>query len=198
MKLVSGVSLIVSVALFAQVWAGTPESAPQETEQAASAAADQQTDKADASDASKASEEKADAEQVAGKSDAKKPAIRWQTDLKIAHEISLELNRPMLVVFDADWCSYCRKMERTTLSEPKLISQINNDFVPVHLSLDDHGRIAEILEVKRIPCTVALSPRADLLGRLTGYVGLKQYGDSLDRVLDLHKKVDKQVASIEK
>ena len=198
MKLVSGVSLIVSVALFAQVWAGTPESAPQETEQAASAAADQQTDKADASDASKASEEKSDAEQVAGKSDSKKPAIRWQTDLKIAHEISLELNRPMLVVFDADWCSYCRKMERTTLSEPKLISQINNDFVPVHLNLDDHGRIAEILEVKRIPCTVALSPRADLLGRLTGYVGLKQYGDSLDRVLDLHKKVDQQVASASK
>ncbi len=203
MKLVSGVSLIVSVALFAQVWAGTPESTPQETEQAASVATDQQTDKADASDASKASEEKvgekkAEAELVAGKSDAKKPAIRWQTDLKIAHEISLELNRPMLVVFDADWCNYCRKMEQTTLSEPKLISQINNDFVPVHLNLDDHGRIAEILEVNRIPCTVALSPRADLLGRLTGYVGLKQYGESLDRVLDLHKKVDQQVASASK
>ena len=203
MKFVSGVSLIVSVVLFAHLWAGTSESAPQETEQVASAAADQQASKADESDASKTSEEPASEktvgdEQVAGKSDAKKPAIRWQTDLKIAHEISLELNRPMLVVFDADWCSFCRKMERTTLSEPELISQINNDFVPVHLNLDDHGRIAEILEVKRIPCTVALSPRADLLGRLTGYVGLKQYGESLDRVLELHRKVDQQVASTAK
>ena len=200
MKLVSGVSLIVSVALFAQVWADTSESTPQETEQAASAVADQQASKSDTSKTGKepASEKTVDGKQVAEKSDAKQPAIRWQTDLKIAHEISLVLNRPMLVVFDADWCSYCRKMEQTTLSEPKLISQINNDFVPVHLNLDDHGRIAEILEVKRIPCTVALSPRADLLGRLTGYVGLKQYGESLDRVLDLHKKVDQQVASASK
>ncbi len=186
MKLVSGVSLIVSVALFAQVWAETPESESKPSDKVASATS---------GDAASDPAASADAKPAAATSDGKKPNIRWQTDLKIAHEVALELNRPMLVVFDADWCSYCRKMERTTLSEPKLISQINNDFVPVHLNLDEHARIAEILEVKRIPCTVALSPRADLLGRLTGYVGLKQYGDSLTRVLDLHKKVDKQVAA---
>ncbi len=192
MKLVSGVSLIVSVALFAQVWAAAPESAPQATGQAGSATADQQAGNSDASATAKSGEK------TSKKNEKQKPGIRWQTDLKIAHEISLELNRPMLVVFDADWCSYCRKMERTTLAEPKLISQINNDFVPVHLNLDDHGRIAEILEVKRIPCTVALSPRADLLGRLTGYVAFKQYADSLDRVLELNKKVNQQVASASK
>jgi thioredoxin-like negative regulator of GroEL len=186
MKLVSGVSLIVSVALFAQVWADTPEpESPPASEVSAVT-----TDEKSAESASSADRKSADEE-----GNEKKPSIRWQTDLKIAHEVALELNRPMLVVFDADWCSYCRKMERTTLSEPKLISQINNDFVPVHLNLDDHARIAEILEVKRIPCTVALSPRADLLGRLTGYVGLKQYGESLTRVLALHRKVEKQLTA---
>lgn len=188
MKLVSGVSLIVSVALFAQVWAGTPESASPQKTQIASADGDQKADTTDASAIEKAAE----------KSQNPKPAIQWQTDLKAARDIAVKQNRPMLVVFDADWCSYCRKMERTTLSEPEMISQINKDFVPVHLNLDDHGRVAEILEVKRIPCTVALSPRADLLGRLTGYVGLKQYGESLDRVLELHRKVDQQFASTEK
>ncbi len=192
MKLVSGVSLIVSVALFAQVWAGTPESASPQKDQIAAAGDDQ---KAEATDS--AAVAKADGK-VAEKSKSSKPAIQWQTDLKAARDIAVKQNRPMLVVFDADWCSYCRKMERTTLSEPEMISQINKDFVPVHLNLDDHGRVAEILEVKRIPCTVALSPRADLLGRLTGYVGLKQYGESLDRVLELHRKVDQQVASTAK
>lgn len=180
MKLVSGVSLIVSVLLFAQAWAGQPDSEPNNGEQAASPAAPEKTEKTPAA------------------KPEKKGAIRWQSDLKIAHEISVELNRPLLIVFDADWCSYCRKMERTTLAEPELITQINRDFIPVHLDLDEHARVAEILEVKRIPCSVALSPRADLLGRLTGYVSRKQYGESLGRVLDLHKKVDKQLASAAK
>ncbi len=174
MKLASLVSLAVSIFLFTQVWADDADQKPA-TETAA-----------------KATDSKAE--------NAKKsPAgVKWQTDLKTAHEMSVELNRPMLIVFDADWCSYCRKMERTTLAEPDVVKQINSKFVPVHLDLDDNGRTAEILEVKRIPCTVALSPRADLLGRLTGFVSRKQYGESLNRVLELHKNVDKQLASATK
>ncbi|MHC4875612.1 MAG: thioredoxin family protein [Planctomycetota bacterium] len=170
MKLASLVSLAVSIFLFTQVWADNSEQQP------AAETASKSTDSTVA---------------TATKSAA---GVKWQTDLKAAHQLSVALNRPMLIVFGADWCSYCRKMERTTLAEADVIKQINAKFVPVHLDLDDNGHTAEILEVKRIPCTVALSPRADLLGRLTGYVSRKQYGESLNRVLDLHRKVDQQLA----
>ncbi len=30
--------------------------------------------------------------------------IQWQTDLNEAHQQSVLENRPMLLVFDADWC----------------------------------------------------------------------------------------------
>lgn len=204
MKLVSGISLIVSVALFAQVWAGpsepAAESAAAESAPTSSGSVNS-SGAADGSSAASSSRKVSDRTDAAAKALAQKasrPRIRWLTDLNIARELSVELNRPMLIVFDADWCSYCRKMERTTLSETELIHRINREFVPVHLNLDDHGRTAEILEVKRIPCTVALSPRADLLGRLTGYVGRDQYGTSLTRVLELHRKIDKQLAAATK
>lgn len=196
MKLVSAVSLVVFVLLFARVWAAQGDSESASAEQSAAEPVSTLTD--DASATAEQPSATAAATDKAGSIKPKKREIRWQSDLKIAHELALELNRPMLIVFDADWCSYCRKMERTTLAEPELITQINREFVPVHLNLDEHTRIAEILEVKRIPCTVALSPRADLLGRLTGYVNRQQYGESLSRVLDLHKKVGKQLASVEK
>lgn len=124
--------------------------------------------------------------------------IQWQTDLKAAHKISVESNRPMLVVFDAKWCTYCRKMDGTTFADPKLASYVNDAFVPVHLDLTKSEAIAEILEVKRIPCTVALSPRADLLGRLEGYVNTDQYHSTLVRIKGLQTKVDRQLARIAK
>jgi thioredoxin-related protein len=96
--------------------------------------------------------------------------INWQSDLKKAHEESVRLNRPMLLVFGADWCSYCRKMDQSTLATPLLVSYVNHSFVPVRLDLEKDKEVAKILGVKRIPCTVVLSPHADLLGRLVGYV----------------------------
>jgi thiol:disulfide interchange protein len=38
--------------------------------------------------------------------------------------------------FTADWCPPCKKRERTVFRAPKVISEINNNFVPVRVDLD--------------------------------------------------------------
>ena len=116
--------------------------------------------------------------------------INWQTDLKKAHAESVKLNRPMLLVFEAEWCTYCRKMEQTTLVTPLLASYVNHSFVPVRLDLEKDKDVARILGVDRVPCTVILSPRADLLGRLTGYGEWLKYRDALSQVRSLHRQLD--------
>lgn len=115
--------------------------------------------------------------------------VKWRTDLQAARAEARQQDRPMLVVFGADWCTYCRKMEQTTLADQALSKYINDSFIPVHLDLDHDARVAEILEVERIPCSVMLSPNADLLGRVTGYVDRGQYQQALNRVQNLHQRV---------
>lgn len=118
--------------------------------------------------------------------------INWQTDLKKAHEESVRLNRPMLLVFEANWCTYCQKMEKTTLSTPLLVSYVNHSFVPVKLDLEKNKDVAKILGVKRVPCTVVLSPRADLIGKLVGFVDWPEYREALSKVRTLQRQIDRQ------
>ncbi len=97
-------------------------------------------------------------------------AIHWQANLKDAHKVAIQRNMPIMLVFGAEWCGYCKKLEKTTLSNPQLAKYINSTFVSVHIDVDEEERIAEILEVKSLPCTIILSPNADLLGRLEGFM----------------------------
>ncbi|WP_437203646.1 thioredoxin family protein [Planctomicrobium sp. SH664] len=101
-----------------------------------------------------------------------KPAavpIRWQSDLRAAHRQAVAENKPIMIVFGAEWCGFCKKLEKQTLETPQMSQYINESFIPVHLDLDKEKRIGEILEVEALPCTIILSPNADLLGRIDGY-----------------------------
>lgn len=98
-----------------------------------------------------------------------KNGLSWQPDIFAAHQQSVQSGKPMLLVFGADWCVFCKKLERTTLAEPEMVQYINGNFVPVHIDVDKEKKVASILDVKSLPCTIVLSPNADILGRIEGF-----------------------------
>ena len=105
--------------------------------------------------------------------------IKWQTDLHAAHRLSRQTNKPMLFVFGADWCTWCKKLEKTTLTDRELVAYINANFVPVHIDADRDPRVVQILEAEGLPCAVVLSPNADLLGRIEGFRDATAYRSAL-------------------
>jgi thioredoxin-like negative regulator of GroEL len=118
---------------------------------------------------------------------AAEPApLKWQTNLNEAHRLSMETHKPMLLVFGAEWCHFCKKLERTTLTNEELARYIDANFIPVHIDADEQKRVAEILEVKSLPCTVVLSPEADLLTRFNGFKQASAFYDELVKARELH------------
>lgn len=99
---------------------------------------------------------------------SKKDVIRWKADLKSAQKEASKSGRPMLIVFGAEWCAHCGRFEKRTLGDSKMAGIINRDFVPVRLDFDEEQKTAAVMEVEALPCTVILSPEADLLGRVVG------------------------------
>jgi thioredoxin-related protein len=105
--------------------------------------------------------------------------VHWQRDLKAAHKLALAQGKPILLVFGAEWCTYCHKLEKNVIDQPETAAYINANFIPVHLDADKEKKIVEILEVDSLPCTVVLSPAADLLGKFPGYADAKKYTANL-------------------
>jgi thioredoxin-like negative regulator of GroEL len=105
--------------------------------------------------------------------------IKWQTDLNVAHRLSQQTGKPMLFVFGADWCTWCKKLEKTTLTDRELVAYINANFVPIHIDADRDPRVVQILEAEGLPCAVVLSPNADLLGRIEGFRDAAAYRTAL-------------------
>ena len=116
--------------------------------------------------------------------------IRWQADLQAAHREAVRLNRPVLIVFGADWCGFCKKLEQESLGHPQIAEYINQTFVPLHLDFDESEREAKILSVQSIPCVLALTPRAELVGRVDGYVAPQKMAEMLGKSLQMKTRLE--------
>src|SRR5579863_518629 len=115
------------------------------------------------------------------------PSVKWIYDLKTAHEQSLATGKPMLIVCGGPWCVYCRKLEKEVLGHPTIARYINKTFFAVHLDSEKDQKAVQILEVKSLPTTVILSPNADLLGSVEGYVKARDYALVLKQSIDFQK-----------
>ena len=79
--------------------------------------------------------------------------VAWRKDFAAATQEARRLQRPLLVQFTAPWCGYCHKMQRTTFSDPNVVSHIHDGLVPVLLDADEHAELMERLGVDCLPVT---------------------------------------------
>jgi thioredoxin-related protein len=115
--------------------------------------------------------------------------VVWQKDLKTAHRLAVAQNKPILIVFGAEWCTFCHKLERNVINQPEMAAYINANFVAVHLDADKDRKAAELLEVDSLPCTVVLSPNADLLGKYKGYAESSKYAAQLAKAKQAYREL---------
>lgn len=62
-------------------------------------------------------------------------SIRWY-DFNTAQQQSKENPRPIFIEFTAKWCGWCKKMEKTTFGEEKVVRLLNEEYYAVKIDFD--------------------------------------------------------------
>jgi thioredoxin-related protein len=79
-------------------------------------------------------------------------------------------NKKVFLVFDADWCRYCLKMEKETFAKPTVIAYVNRNFIPISVNSDKQPDIAEKYKVRGLPSMWFISEAGEPIANRPGYI----------------------------
>lgn len=101
-------------------------------------------------------------------------AIPWLTAYDKA--LAQAKSRNTLVVVDAtaDWCIWCKRMERDTFSKAEVQEKLGA-FVPLKLDTDKEPQLAQRYKIEGLPTTLVLDATGKVLISQSGYMTPAQY-----------------------
>lgn len=126
---------------------------------------------------SKAAPEKAEtpvaSEQMeagAGAADTKKEAnsIQWLAYDEV--EIGKTGDKKVILHFFADWCHYCKEMDKKTFTKKSVYSYINEHFVPIKVNRDKEKKAARKYPARGLPSTWFFKADGKKITELPGFV----------------------------
>jgi thioredoxin-related protein len=89
-----------------------------------------------------------------------------------AVEVSKKFKQRLLLIFSADWCSYCVKLKNDISKN----MDIFEDTTICTVDIDKNPSIAKKYGVKKIPKTVIFDSTGKQIKEITGYFDVKTLG----------------------
>lgn len=126
--------------------------------------------------------------------------IQW---MKFEEAIAANAQNPKMLLVDVytDWCGWCKKMDKETFTDPKVIQYINSKFYAVKMNAEDTNRtfdfmgkeyteatMAAAMRVRSYPNFVIIEPKLQNIAQLPGY---RQPAEFLSGLTDLIEKAFK-------
>ena len=104
------------------------------------------------------------------------PDLDWYHDEASAYAAATRSGKPIFVDMWAEWCEACKKMDVTTLADPKVVAALRERWILLKLDFTETSAASDDLQqkyaVQSLPTFVLLPNNADLghKAAITGYV----------------------------
>lgn len=108
-------------------------------------------------------------------------SIQW---MKFEEAIAANAKNPKMILVDVytDWCGWCKKMDKDTFTDPRVIAHFQKNFYAVKLNAEDTKRkfpfmgktfseaeMAASMRVNSYPNFVVIEPGLQNIAQLPGY-----------------------------
>lgn len=97
-------------------------------------------------------------------------SLNWHTDLDSALVEAKQINKPIFIDFYTTWCAYCKQLDETTLSDPKVQEKLSKNYVVAKIDADKYPDIASNYKIYGYPTLLILDSNGVELKRIEGYV----------------------------
>lgn len=119
--------------------------------------------------------------------------IHWAKDFKSGIEQATKENKPVLFVFSRHTCKYCVILEKTTFSDPRVIKELNKDFVSIIAYSDENDAMPQELWRPGTPTIWFLKPNGEpMFQPLMGAVKEDAFLQALDIVKKEFSEINKK------
>lgn len=99
--------------------------------------------------------------------------IRWY-DYEEGRSLMQSEGKKGFLNFWAEWCSYCKMMEKETFSNKAVVAYLNRNFVAMKVNSDKNTKKAAEYGVRGLPSTWFLSDKGERIGNRPGYITPKE------------------------
>ncbi len=89
--------------------------------------------------------------------------------------VAAESGKMVMIDFHADWCKYCKKMDKETFSDPGVIRLVEQYFVPISVDTQKQQKIGQQYSVKSLPTMWFLESDSSPITPLPGFVDAKRF-----------------------
>jgi thiol-disulfide isomerase/thioredoxin len=121
--------------------------------------------------------------------------VKWYTSWKDAVADSKRTRRPILIDFYADWCTYCKKMDKETIPNPTVQATLAK-VVCVRLNTEREGRaLASKTGVGTLPTFLLTNANGEPEGRIEGFTDAPVFSATVSSLVSDFGTADKRVTN---
>ncbi|MBU0544898.1 MAG: thioredoxin fold domain-containing protein [Proteobacteria bacterium] len=95
--------------------------------------------------------------------------INWHT-YKDGMELGKKDRKKVFLYFYADWCGYCKDMEKITFKDQSVIDILNSGFIPVRVNTDKEKVTASSYNISGLPSNWFITENGENISNLPGYI----------------------------
>ncbi|MFO0806427.1 MAG: DUF255 domain-containing protein [Gemmataceae bacterium] len=95
--------------------------------------------------------------------------VRWRTDFAAARKEAAAAGKPLFLDFGSEACTWCRKLDATTLRDRSVVEMLNTRFVAVKVDGERDQRLAQAVGVEAFPTLAIVSVEGKVVAKHEGF-----------------------------
>ena len=107
--------------------------------------------------------------------------IKWH-DFNSGYALAKKQHKPAIIDIYADWCKWCKVMDKKTYTNKKIIDIINKKYIAIRINSDkDSGikfkgktftaqQFSQALGVRGLPATIFMDKKGEMITMLPGFI----------------------------